>query len=205
MRFGRLVVVTWCLAGLLTATMLVAQEGKAAAPKMSAEQQAMMDKWMKIATPGEEHKQLVGTAGSWTVKSTMWETPGQPPTVSSGTSENTSVLGGRFVRQTFKGDFNGMPFEGIGYTGYDNYKKVYTSVWMDSMGTMMMILSGKADASGKIITMTGTIDDVMQGKPTTIRTVTHLTDKDHMKYEMYGPEPTGGKEYKMMEILYTRK
>jgi hypothetical protein len=204
MKVGRLVVVAWCTVGLLIATAVVAQDAKPGAPKMSAEQQAMMEKWMKVATPGEGHKLLEGSVGSWTAKTTMWETPGQPPSVSTGDSENSWVLGGRFVRQTMKGEFSGMPFEGVGYTGYDNYKKLYTGVWMDNMGTMIMTMTGKADASGKVITMTGTIDDVIRDKPCTVRAVTRMTDKDHMTYEMFGPDPTG-KEYKMMEIVYTRK
>jgi hypothetical protein len=117
---------------------------------------------------------------------------------------NTWVLGGRFVEEKFKGEFNGMPFEGIGYTGYDNFKKLYTGSWMDNMGTMMMVMSGTVDPSGKEITMTGQIDDIMTGKPCAIKSVSRFVSKDQMTYEMWGPDPTG-KVFKMMEIVYNRQ
>jgi hypothetical protein len=41
------------------------------------------------------------------------------------------VLGGRFVEQRYAGNFMGQPFSGLGYTGYDNYRKKYIGSWMD--------------------------------------------------------------------------
>jgi hypothetical protein len=35
----------------------------------------------------------------------------------------------------------GMPFEGLGYTGYDNVKKQYFGTWIDSMSTGIMTSS----------------------------------------------------------------
>jgi hypothetical protein len=52
--------------------------------------------------------------------------------------------------------------------------------------------------------MTGTMDDVFTGKPTKLRTVTRIVDANKHVMEMFGPDPAG-KEFKMMEIVYTRK
>jgi hypothetical protein len=172
--------------------------------KMNPEQQAMMEAWTKAATPGEGHKMLEPTVGSWNVASTSWQSPGGPPEKGSGTSENSWILGGRFVRENFTGEFGGMKFQGLGYTGYDNIKKKYVGTWMDSMGTAIMMMTGTADPSGKVFTMTGTMDDVMTGKPMKLRTVTHIVDADKHVMDMFGPDPSG-KEFKMMEIVYTRK
>jgi hypothetical protein len=194
---------------MLTALVLVlggtwASAQQAGQKEMTAEQKAMMEKWQQVATPAEGHKKLEPMAGEWTVKATMHETPDQPPTVSNGTATNEWVLGGRFLKQTFHGEFNGMPFEGVGFTGYDNYKKKYIGVWMDSMGTMMMTLVGSVDASGKVFTMTSEVDDFMTGKAMKTREVTRIVDANHHTFEMYGPDPKG-KEFKMMEMTYTRK
>jgi hypothetical protein len=179
-----------------------AQQGEQ--PKMSPEQQKMMETWMKYATPGEGHKALEPMLGTWSVTSTSWQTPDSPPEMGAGTSENTWVLGGRFVKQEFQGTFGDMKFQGLGYTGYDNFKKKYVGTWMDTMGTMVLMMTGTPDASGKVITMTGTMDDVFTGKPTKLRTVTRIVDANKHVMEMFGPDPAG-KEFKMMEIVYTRK
>ena len=87
--------------------------------------------------------------GSWNVTVKSWMAPGQPPMESTGTAMNAWVLGGRWMEEKFTGSFMGMPFNGIGYTGYDNIRHTYTATWMDSMSTSMMTSSGDPDASGK--------------------------------------------------------
>jgi len=52
--------------------------------------------------------------------------------------------------------------------------------------------------------MSGQMDDVMTGKPITVRSVTRLLDKDKQVYEMYGPDKSGT-PFKMMEVVYSRK
>jgi hypothetical protein len=191
------------LALVLIATALVA-EGQQEQQKMSAEQQAAMDEWMKVATPGQPHKMLERLAGSYTVAVTQWEQPGAPPSKSTGSAESRMVLGGRFVHDSFKGEFMGMPFEGIGYTGYDNYKKTYVSVWMDNFGTMMMTMTGTCDVAGTTCEFKGAMDDIMMKKSVTMRSVTKVVDARTHTFEMYYPGPDG-KEWKMMEMVYTRK
>lgn len=98
----------------------------------------------------------------------------------------------------------GQPFTGVGYTGYDNFKKQYVGTWMDTMGTMIMVSQGKSDATGKTLSMTSTMDDVMTGKPTTVKSEIKIVDADHHIMEMWAPDPTG-KQFKTMEIRYTKK
>src|SRR6185503_20208185 len=135
-----------------------AAEDTAPAAKAASDEKAMMDAWMKVATPGEAHKWLEAMVGTWDAKISMWMAPGSAPQESTGTSENKWVLGGRFVEQRYEGTFMGQPFSGLGYTGYDNFKKKYIGSWMDNMGTMMMVSQG--EAAGKTLTMTSTMDDV---------------------------------------------
>jgi hypothetical protein len=49
--------------------------------KMSPEQKAAMDAWMKYMTPGEPHKKLDAMIGTWDAKVTSWMAPGAPPQV----------------------------------------------------------------------------------------------------------------------------
>lgn len=201
----RLRALTFALsAGLLVASGAAAQEAKPADKPMSAEQKAMMDAWMKFATPAEGHKSLQGMVGTWDAEVTSWMEPGQPPMKSKGTSENRMVLGGRWVESRFTSEMMGRPFEGLGYNGYDNYKKKYIGTWMDNMSTAVMLSEGAWDASGKVMTATSTMDDFMTGKPSRIRMVTTIAGPDEHLFEMFGPDPAG-KEVKQMEIRYKRR
>jgi hypothetical protein len=185
----------------VTATLAFADDPK---PKSAAQQQAEMDAMMKAATPGDAHKKLTPMAGSWTADVKMWMAPGAPPAAGGGTAENTWALDGRWLEQRFTGNFMGMPFTGVGYTGYDNIKKKYVGTWMDTMTTSMMISDGKADADGKSITFSSTMDDPMTGKTSPVKEKVTVVDADHHTLEMWGAGPDG-KMFKMMEIAYTRK
>ena len=192
------------LAGLSAAQDPKPAEKPAAPPAMSAEEKAMMEAWQKFATPAEGHQALADMAGTWDAEVTSWMSPNQPPMKSKGTAENRLVLGGRFIEQRFKGDMMGQPFEGLGYTGYDNYKKKYIGTWMDNMSTAVMVSEGTVDASGKVMTSTSTMDDFMTGKQAKIRMVSTEVGPDESLFEMFGPDPSG-KEVKQMEIRYKRR
>jgi hypothetical protein len=99
---------------------------------------------------------------------------------------------------------NGMPFNGVGVTGFDNVIGKYVWTWIDNMGTGIMTGVGTADASGKVLTMIGTMNDPMTGKPSKSRMVTTIIDDDHHTFEMFGTPPGGKKEVKMMTIDYVR-
>ena len=173
------------------------------APKTPS-QEEMMKAWMAAATPGEAHGKLEPIVGSFDVKTTSWMAPGKPPEESTGTSETKWILGNRFVEQTVSGTMMGQPFSGVGFTGYDNYKKKYVGTWMDTMGTMIMTSTGTMDASGKKLTSWSVVDDVITKKPAKIRSLLTILDNDHHKFEMWGPGPDG-KSFKVLEINYTRK
>ena len=170
----------------------------------AAADQAAMEAMMKAATPGEAHKKLGGMVGTFNTEVKMWMAPGAPPTGGTGVSENTWALDGRFVEQHFDGNFMGMPFHGIGYTGYDNIKKHYVGAWMDNMTTSMMVSSGTAEADGKSITFLSTMDDPMTGKSSPVKEKVTVVDDDHHTLEMWMAGPDG-KMFKTMEINYSRK
>lgn len=189
---------------VLTMFVLAAQDAKKPAAKPPMDQKAAMEMMMKLATPGEAHKKLDVLVGTWNAKSSMWMDPSQPPTVTEGTSEHKWVLGGRFLEQRYEGTFMGMPFSGIGYSGYDNYKKKYIGVWMDNAGTAIMNTIGTVDAAGKVFSSSARMDDFTTGKVMTVRETLKVVTNDEVRMEMFGPDPSG-KEYRMMEIVYTRK
>lgn len=173
------------------------------APQMSAEDQAMMEKMQKYATPNENHKVLDKMVGEWTYTSKMWMKPDQPPMESTGTASAKWTMDGRFVEQNATGEHMGQSFVGRSVIGYDNAKSQYVSVWYDSMGTGMMISQGKYDPATKTMEVKGDFDCPIYGKTET-RWVTKFIDDNTYSFEGYMTDDKG-KENKGMEIVYKRK
>jgi hypothetical protein len=176
-----------------------------APPAMSGEQQAMMEKMTKAATPGPQHEMLKKMAGEWSAKVKFQMDPSQPWQESQSTSTVTVLMDGRYCQEVASGQMMGAPFSGMGITGYDNVLGKYVSTWIDNMGTGIMTSQGTADASGKVITFIGTMSDPVTGKPSKSRMVTTIVDDDHHTFDMYAVPPGGKKEMKTMSIEYTRK
>jgi hypothetical protein len=162
---------------------------------------AMMKAWQESMTPGPMHEMLASRVGTWKAEVTMWMDPNQPPTTSEATTVCESMLGGRYFKSTHSGMMMGMPFEGFEISGYDNVKKKFFNVWIDNMGTGMMVSEGTYDEATKTLTYTGQMTEPM-GTEMNVREVVKHTDNDHSTFEMY--VDMGGKEVKNMEIKYTR-
>lgn len=170
--------------------------------------QAMMEAWQKASTPGPEHARLAKAAGTWSGKSKFWMMPDMPPTESTNKTVFTSRMGGRFMIGETKGKIPMGPgqevdFEGFGIYGYNNTTKQYQCTWADNMGTVMMHFTGEASADGKTITWMSRYTDPMTGQESYMKEVEKLIDDNTFHLEFFGPG-MDGKEFKMMEIHYTR-
>jgi hypothetical protein len=190
---------------LVIAMPTFAKDKKAAAPpQMSAEQKAAMEAWQKASTPNEKHQQLIAEfAGTWDTKMTSWMDPSAKPMTETGKSVNTAVLGGRQLRMDYTGMFMGQPFEGVGYSGYDNVTGKYFSTWSDNMSTGLFVSHGDYDPASKSYTYSAQMPDPMHGGALVpIREVVRIVDADHVNFEMY--ETRDGKERKSMQIEYVR-
>lgn len=162
--------------------------------------------WMAYATPGDMHKMLAKYDGNWTGETTMWMEEGGKPMKSTSECSNKMIFDGRYQVSNYKGNFMGMPFEGMSIMGYDNAKKKFVSTWIDNMGTGIMKAEGEWDASKKSIEFKGTATDPSRpDKDCEMREVYTFTDDNNHTLEMYGPDWKTGKEMKTMEIKFTRK
>ena len=170
----------------------------------SEEEQKMMKMWMEYATPGENHKYFEYFVGDWDVNVKMWMKPGAEPEVSKGDNTSKLILGGRYLKSTYKGTMMGMPFEGLSITGYDNFKKEFVTLWLDTAGTGIYQTAGTLDKASKTRTETGLWDDFMTGGKSKVKWITTVIDDNKYTFVMYGTDPMG-KEFKSGEIVYTRK
>ena len=160
---------------------------------------------MELAAPDENHEFLNAMAGTFDASMTMWMQPGADPIESSGTTSNEWVLGGRFLRGLFVGDFQGMPFEGVAYTGYDRLRDSYVGFWIDNMGTQMMDVSvGTLGADGTTLTFQRSVIDAMTGATSELTEITKILDENHHEFTMWAVAPDGN-QFKTLEIVYTRQ
>jgi len=161
------------------------------------------EKWKALATPGPQHKVLEQFVGSWQTVSKFWTEPTAPPVESKGKCEQKMVLGGRYLQMECTGELLGSPFVGLGYVGYDNYRKQYVSSWMDNASTLMLYGVGNWDAASKVYTEVGDYQDPLSGTTKKYRNTIRVVDANTLAMESRSIAPDG-KEVKDMEITYTR-
>ncbi len=153
--------------------------------------------------PGPHQKALEQFAGTWDVSATFWPAPGAPPVTFTGTADHKMILGGRYLQQQVKAEMMGMSFEGMGLWGYDNLKKEHISTWADNASTGIGVSHGVEEADGKVFTFIGEYMDP-SGKTRKTKEVLRIQDANKLLAEMYETGPDG-KEFKNMEMIYTRK
>ena len=183
----------------------VASKAKTEVAWIPVDSATEMKAWIEYSTPGEAHKTLAKTTGTWIGENTTWMGNGAPPTKSRSTMVNKMIMDGRYQLSTFKGDMMGMPFEGLSIAGYDNHQKKYFSTWIDNMGTGFLKMEGMLDESSKKINYTGKMINPANGLECEMREVYTMIDDNNGLMELYGPDSKTGKEYKTMEIKLTRK
>ena len=178
-----------------------AKPAKKSAPQAMSEE-AMMAQWQAAMTPSAGHARLMSMVGTWRATTTFTMAPGDAPQVHGGTSVHRLVLGGRYLEQVYKGTAMGMPFEGIGYTGYDNVQKRYVGSWMDTMGTGVMHSLGVGRPTDERIDFASEAIEP-SGKKREFESIIRIRDHEHHSYEMWTTDP-GGKKFRTMIVEYER-
>ena len=159
----------------------------------------------RAMSPGPHHELFNDLAGMWNAEITWWEAPGAEPVERKGRAEYKVILGGRYLMQQFEGQMMGMPFEGVGLSGYDATTDQHTFVWCDNMGTQMMYSVGKCTDHCKTQTHMATVRHPMTKQDTRIRMISRVVDHDKHIFEYYMAIPGAADEwFKSMQIVYTR-
>jgi len=173
---------------VLSATKLYAQDQEA---------------WKSYMTPGSVHQMMAESSGEWNSSITMWADPSQPPQKMDGSCTNEMIMGGRYLKLSYKSTMMGMPFEGMMLLGFDNAKKEFTSVWYDNMGTGTSVSTGTYNSQESTLTLMGIMFEPTTGKDVKYRETMKFVDKDNQIMTMYVMQD--GKEFKNMEQILTRK
>lgn len=177
---------------------------------MTPEQQKRMEGSMK---PGPQHAAMAKGAGEFTTATKFRMSPAMPWAESAGTCKKTVIMDGRYLQEEASGSME-MPgpdgtmqktmFKGMGVFGYNNTSKHYEGSWVDKLGTGVMHMTGTSADGGKTVEWSSSYDDPMSGKKKTARMVGKHADDDHFTLEFF-EKADDGREFKSMEIAYTRK
>jgi hypothetical protein len=158
------------------------------------------------AKPTAEHKIVTAEEGTWDATVKSYKAPDSEPSVSKGVEVNTVVTGGLWLSSVFKGDFEGMAFEGHGQYGYDPIKKKYVGTWIDSFSPSLTVLEGSYDPDTKTMTYTGDGVWPIDNSKLTQKMVTTTKSDGSRVFTLYMTgTPTGGKEAKVMQVEYTKR
>lgn len=172
----------------------------------------MMEQYQAAGKTGEHHELLKVFVGNWNAESKFWMGPGEP-TTAKAESKQELIMDGRFVRQTYKSQFE-MPgpdgkmtkqeFHGEGLTGYDNLKKEFVSSWVDNMSTSLYTEHGQYNKETREFVMLGSALEPGSDVPVKSKSVIRIVSNDKHVFEMF-KERGPGNWNKEMEITYTRK
>jgi hypothetical protein len=167
-----------------------------------AESQA--ETFARYAMPGPEHKLLDRMAGSWNTLARYWPASDAKLVESKGTSQRKWILDGRFLMEELDGGNLVLPFRGLGLYGYDAFERKHTSAWVDTMNTSILTNLGTYDKTNDVVNFTGQYKDPWTGTRKPERGVTRFLGNDKHVLEIHVTE-SNGKEFKMLEITYTRQ
>lgn len=157
-------------AGLVLLVMSAASAQEGGTAEMTPEEQAMWAAFEASMTPAGPHAFLAEQTGEFTAIVKAYEDPDGEPDISESTVVRQMELGGRVLREEWSGTTMGIPFEGIGRTGYDNVTDRYWSTWTDNLSTGLFIAYGERLDDGSLEFM-GEMPDPMTGDMVPTRSV----------------------------------
>ncbi len=161
-----------------------------------------MKAWTEYMTPGPMHQMISKMAGNWKTVTIFTDPATGQELKSEGKATFELIFGGRYMKSVHTGEMMGMPFEGLGLDAYDNGNKEFVSIWVDNMGTGIMVMKGKLDEKSGSLVFTGEGYDASTGKNMKYRSVSKWINDNKTVFEMYGV--VNGKEEKMFTMEYTR-
>ena len=172
-------------------------------PVVQVDSATMMKAWMDFATPGDMHKWMAKSDGTWSGEVKSYMNPGQPPVTSTATVTSKTIMNGLYQQSDYSGTMMGQPFMGHGILAYDNAKKQFINTWIDNMGSGVIVMTGSYNEATKTLSLKGSQTDPVTGKDAMIREEIQFPDDNTQVFTMWGE--MGGQEHKFMEATFKRK
>jgi len=176
-------VISLCL--LLFAAAPVMAQSESPADSSEANMQAMMEEYIRMAQPGEEHRMLASLEGRWNMDGKIWPSAGMEPMPFKGIAFNEMILGGRFLMMTSESGEGDMYTETLSLFGFDNRSQKYTMAGFDTWGTYFITAAGTYDDSSKAITMYGEDIDPAAGFTQKYDNILRMIDENDRREYVY--------------------
>jgi len=138
----------------------------------------------------EEHRRLGRLVGAWRgTAQTIMGPPGTTPVEAAWEGRIAAILGGRFVRFTYRSSIEDKPIAGELTIAFESGEKLWRTSWVDSFhtGTMILVSVG----SGTDIDVRGTYFAAPGHPHWGWRTVVDDTHADRLVIRMYNILPDG--------------
>jgi hypothetical protein len=182
---------------ILTATATLAQDRTT----QKSESAPLVPVAADATKPGPEQAFLAQRAGEYTRTVKFVAQPNAD--ASTGTAKISVTLGGRFIIEENTDTVFGRQVSGTRIYGFNNLTKQYEAVWMYTMSTAMLFLTGSSPDGGKTIDLTG-MSQNHRGDKIPIHATIRQLDDDQFVVTL-GSTGTDGKEAAFQETTYTRK
>jgi hypothetical protein len=188
-------------AGSKNKTSIINKEG--VRPGTEADDTTARALYLKYITPGEMHKMMATWEGKWDAEITAWMDASTPAQNATGKVENKMIMNGLYQLATFSADLMGTPYEGQGTTGFNNLRGLFETTWIDNMSSAILKMEGFWNGSTKTMNLKGRMLDPFTATTKAVRQTLKIVDDNTQIMEMF---QTGadGKEFRMMQIKYTR-
>lgn len=186
-----------------------AQKAKATpAPRAELLGKEAMQKLEKQGEASEQNQILAALVGDWDYDLNFWSKKGAPAQMSTGYTTNKMIFNNRFLSLETSVPLNiggqNIPYNAIGYLGYDRIKKAFTSVWLDDNHTSMTTGTGQYDKKNNALEQKGKLMFPLLDKERPYRSEIAFTSSDTYKVTIY-LTGSAGQEYKAVEIDFRRK
>jgi len=92
---------------------------------------------------------LLSFVGAWNAEDLVPRQQDEKLTI-VGHYQNQLILNGKFLQLSHSGSFDGQPYSGTGFVGFDESTNQFREIWLDSLGHMVVVdsTSSAADANG---------------------------------------------------------
>ncbi|MBX2921057.1 MAG: DUF1579 family protein [Chitinophagaceae bacterium] len=160
-------------------------------------------------TSDKYHALLARSTGLWIGKGTIQFSPDALPVDAGSTIlVNSMSMGGLYQVSEFRGtppSGMGMPWTGLRITGYDTARKVFTRAMIgDGQSAGSVAMEGTWDEASQSITMPFT-KKYPSGKEENLKEVYKIIDENTEVLEIYAVDPKTKKEFKMLNVIWTRQ
>ncbi|MCC6572972.1 MAG: DUF1579 family protein [Planctomycetes bacterium] len=163
----------------------------------------VMEDYMKLHQPGEEHKQLMFAVGDYDVQGKMWMEPGKDPMPMRGTS-TIRAIGATFLHEKIMLIMPGNKKMDVeGFIGYDNESKQYQATFVSGGCTTTRTMNGTYDAKTKTVTYQCAFKCPVTGKNYSEKMIAKHEGNGTMTLTASGTYE-GMPEFKMWEATYTK-